>query len=124
MDGSKTYSEKDKKRDHDIIVFGMIQILYNLEKINRPTFEAIKKKMGSEIVDGELSQSYFEYLRAKIEARRNQKEDSSDTFGLMFMRVENGELMVTEACKQLNISRSTYYRQYCKWKAVQSSAQE
>lgn len=100
-------------------MFGMIEILYNLEKINRPTFEAIKKKMGSEVVNGELRRSYFEDLRAKIEARRNQNEDSSDTFGLMFMRVESGELKVTEACEQLSISRSTYYRHYRKWKAAQ-----
>lgn len=37
----------------------------------------------------------------------------------MFIQVDNNELMVTKACRQLKISRSTYYRKYRKWKAEQ-----
>ena len=118
-----TDSTKDKERDHAIIVFGLIQALYNSRKINQPTFNAIKKRFGDDIVNGDLSPSFYAKERARFQKGTVQELDSLSELEQMFIRVENGELMVTEACEQLKISRSTYYRQYRKWKVGQKLGQ-
>lgn len=70
-----------------------------------------------------MSSAYYDELKAKFQAG----QDSGCTLSeleQMFIRVENGELTVTEACEQLEIGRSTYYRKYRKWKSTQTSTEE
>lgn len=123
MSDSTKYRDKNKERDHAIIVFGLIQALYNSGKINRPTFNAIKKRFGDDIINGALSPTFFAEERARYQKVAVQPLDPLSDLDRMFIRVENGELMVIEACKQLKIGRSTYYRQYRKWKARQDAGQ-
>ena len=110
------YSEKDKSQDYAIIVFGIIQAIYISREINRPTFNAIEKRFGEDIVNGVLSPTFYAEERARLQKGTVQPLESLSDLEQMFIRVENGELMVTEACEQLKIGRFTYYRQYRKWK--------
>lgn len=123
MSNSTEYSKKDRERDHAIIVFGLIKSLYNSGKINRSTFNAIKRQFCDDIVNGTLSPAYYEEERARFQKRTAESLKPLSDLEQMFIRVENGELMVTEVCAQLKIGRSTYYRQYRKWKALQTSGQ-
>lgn len=115
------YSKKDQERDHAIIVFGFIQTLYNSGKINPLTFEAIKQKLGKNVCEGLLSQTFFAEEQSKYVTKRGRKEKELNDIENAFRQVDNGEIMVIEACKKLNIGRSTYYRRYRKWKAEQAA---
>lgn len=68
MRDSSKYSEADKKRDKEIIKFGLIRVLYKNGQINTETYIAITKHLGKDIVEGHLSSAYYDELKAKIQA--------------------------------------------------------
>lgn len=121
MSDSQKYSEAYKKRDKDIVNFGLIRLLYRNGVINNETYKAISKHLGKGVVEGHLSPAFYDDLKAKLQAYPHNAVSDIEQ---MFIQVDNGELMVTEACERLNIGRSTYYRKYRKWKASQTSGVE
>ena len=77
MSNSIEYSEKSRERDHAIIVFGLIKSLYYSGKINRSTFNAIKKQFSDDIVNGALSPAFYVEERARLLKKTAESLESS-----------------------------------------------
>lgn len=98
--------------------------MYRNGVINTETYKAISKHLGKGVVEGNLSPAFYDDLKARLQAGQAETQVALSEMEQMFIRVENGELMVTEVCEQLKIGRSTYYRKYRKWKSGQRLEQE
>lgn len=113
------YSKVERELDNLILTFSLVQAIYNSNKMPKWMYEHFKKTLGKKVYEGFLSPYFYAEIRNRVMAEQNNKGKPLTEIEKLFIRVDNNELMVTKACRQLKISRSTYYRKYRKWNAEQ-----
>lgn len=113
------YSKAERELDNRIFAFSLVQAAYNGNKISKSLYEYLKRVFGKKVYEGTYSPYFYAEIRNRVMAEQNNKGKPLTEIEKLFIRVDNNELMVTKACRQLKISRSTYYRKYRKWNAEQ-----
>lgn len=103
-------------QDKAIIQLGLLRMLFYSGTIDEETFKAGKQRLGNDVENWRLSQHFFNSLKASHENTRGRKKKVLPDLNQIFNQADEGTISVTQACKILGISRSTYYRRYRVWK--------
>lgn len=114
------YSKAERELDNRIFAFSLVRAAYNGNKISESLYEYLKKIFEKKVYEGTYSPYFYAEIRNSAMAKQNNKGKPLTELKKIFIQVDNNELMVTKACRQLKISRSTYYRKYRKWNAEQA----
>lgn len=119
MIGISGYSKAEWELDNRILAFIFVQAAYNGNKIFKSLYEYLKRVFGKKVYEGTYSPYFYAEIRNRAMVKQNNQGKTLTELENFFVQVDNNQLMVTKACRQLKISRSTYYRKYRKWNAEQ-----